>query len=524
MKNLLIAMVLLAAGSAWLPMARGADDPSFVVKTGGGLVRGVARDGGGAQFLGIPFAQPPVGELRWREPLPVKPWSGVRDATAYSAPCMQPDLGDWNRQDSKIGQEDCLYLNVIMPKRSKKGLLPVMFWIHGGANEGGTAMNHLYNDGTLANHGVVVVTVNYRLGVFGFMAHPELTGESAHHSSGNYALMDQVLALKWVIANIARFGGDARNITVFGQSAGADDAGILMTSSAKGLFEKAIEESGAPMEPWMPSLAQAEEDGKKFAAAMGATEGAGQIAYLRGIPAGELMKKLTAHEPHERFGPVVDGWVLTRAPLDVFEAGQEAAIPLLTGTTSKELGGNETPDQLRSIIKMLAGKDAPEVLKVYGLADGGAGTNDPLYGSPGEQFQADMSFRCPATLQARWHTAAHHAAYQYEFNHPVPGQPDAIHSTELSFVFGDYPKEGNLAGPYTEADYKFADMVQSYFANFAKTGNPNGPGLPEWPEFGATAAYVKFTRDGKVEEAKDLRGGPCKVFLGEIELQAKRQK
>jgi para-nitrobenzyl esterase len=504
-------------------MAEAAVDP-LVVKTSAGLVRGLVRDGGGARFLGIPFAQSPVGQLRWHEPLPAKAWSGVKDAKAYSSPCAQPNLGDWNRLDAKYGQEDCLYLNVITPVWPKKRLLPVMFWIHGGANEGGSGMSDLYTAGSLADHGVIVVTVNYRLGVFGFLAHAELTEESVHRASGNYGLMDQILALKWVISNIERFGGDAKNITVFGQSAGAFDTGMLMASAAKGLFEKAIEESGAPIDPRIVPLAEAEVAGKRLAAAMGAPEGAGQIAYLRGIPAAEMIKKLSAHEPHQRFGPVVDGWVLTRAPAEVFAAGEEAAIPLLFGTTTREFGGNQTPDQLRGMITMMAGQLAPEALKAYGLADGGEGTSDPVYGSAADQIAADTMFRCPATAEARWHTAAHHATFQYEFNHPVPGQPEAIHSTELSFVFGYYPRTGNLAGPYTASDLKFAEMVESYFANFAKTGNPNGAGLPMWPEFGATAAYVKFTREGTVEEAKDLRGGLCKVFRDVIEARMRQAK
>jgi para-nitrobenzyl esterase len=515
--------MLLAAGTVGLPMAKAAEDP-LVVKTSAGLVRGLARDGGGARFLGIPFAQPPVGVLRWHEPLPAKAWSGMRDATAYSAPCTQPDLGDWNRNDAKKGQEDCLYLNVITPAWPKKGLLPVMFWIHGGANEGGSGMSDLYTAGTLADHGVVVVTVNYRLGVFGFLAHAELTGESPHHASGNYGLMDQILALKWVIANIERFGGDAKNITVFGQSAGAMDTGWLMASIAKGLFEKAIQESGAPIDPMVASLAAAEAAGEKFASAMGAPEGAGQIAFLREIPAGELIRKLTAHEPHQRFGPDVDGWVLTRAPAEVFAAGEEAKIPLLLGTTTREFGGNQTPDQLREIITTRAGQFAPQQLNAYGLEDGRAGTNDPVYGSAADQIAADSIFRCPALAEAQWHSMAHHATFQYEFNYPVPGQPEAIHSTDLSFVFGYYPKDGNLAGAYTAADWKFADMVESYFTNFAKKGNPNGAGLPVWPEFGATAAYVKFTREGTVEEGKDLRGGQCNVFRDIIEARMKQGK
>jgi len=501
----------------------GAQEDALVVKTDNGQVRGVARDGGGARFLGIPFAQPPAGDLRWREPVPAKNWSGVRDAKSYGAPCAQPDLGSWNRHDAEIGQEDCLYLNVVTPLWPKKGHLPVMFWIHGGANEGGTGMSDLYTAGTLADHGVVVVAVNYRLGVFGFLAHPELTSESGHHASGNYGLMDQVLALKWVIANIERFGGDPKNITVFGQSAGAMDTGMLMISSAKGLFQKAIQESGVPI--GLPAqLGAAEEAGKRFAASMGAPEGSGQIAYLRGIPGGELIKKLTAHEPHQRFGPDVDGWVVSKGPAETFAKGDEAAIPLIFGTTTREFGGGGSPDMLRARVKEMAGEFAPEVLKVYGLADGGEGTNDAVYGSVADQMAADVAFRCPSTAEGRWHSAAHHETYEYEFDHAVPGQPLAIHSTDLSFVFGFYPKEGNLAGAYAAADLKTADQVESYFTNFAKTGNPNGTGLPVWPEFGPSAKYVKFTQSGTVEEAQDLRGAACKVYRDVVEARMKQGK
>lgn len=514
------AAVLLAACIAGLPTANAADE-SLVVKTSTGLVRGIARDGSGARFLGIPFAQPPVGERRWREPLPAKAWSGVRDAKTYSLPCAQPHLGDWNRHDADIGQEDCLYLNVITPAWPKKGLLPVMFWLHGGANEGGSGMSDLYTAGTLADHGVIVVTVNYRLGVFGFLAHPELTRESVHHTSGNYGVMDQMLALKWVIANIRNFGGDARNITVFGQSAGAFDTGILMVSSTKGLFQKAIKES-APMDLKMISLKEAESAGEKFAAALEAPKGAGQIAFLRRIPSGELISKLTAHEPHPRFIPIVDGWLLTRAPVEVFAAGEEAAIPLLSGTTTRELGGSQTPEQLSETVTKMAGRHASEALKEYGLAQGTAGTGDPVYGTVAEQVAADIRFRCPAVVEARWHTAAHHATFQYEFNHPVPGRPNAIHSTELSFVFGFYPKEGDLAGPYTAADWEFADMLERYITNFARTGNPNGAGLPTWPEYGAAGTYVKLTREGSVEEGKDLRGAQCRLFQLGVEERIKK--
>lgn len=501
-----------------------AQDDALLVKTSGGQVLGVARNGGGAKFLGIPFAEPPVGELRWRDPVPAKTWSGVRDATSYSKPCAQPDLGAWNRHDAETGVEDCLYLNVITPEWPVKKPLPVMFWIHGGANEGGTAMSPLYTDGKLTDHGVILVSVNYRLGVFGFMAHLELTGESAHHGSGNYGLMDQILALKWVIANIERFGGDPKNITVFGQSAGAIDTGMLMTSSAKGLFQKAIQESGAAFTQVASSLAEAEDQGKKFAVAMGAPEGAGQIAYLRAIPAGELIKKWTAQASRPRFGPDVDGWVLRKSPEAVFAAGEEAAIPLIFGTTTREFESNASPELLRGMIATMAGDFAPQALKVYGLADGGAGTVDAMYGSAADQIAADTMFRCPATTEARWHVAAHHAAYQYEFDHAVPGQAAAIHSTDLGYVFGFYPKEGNLAGAYADTDFKVSEMVESYFTNFARTGNPNGEGVPAWPAFGKESTFVQITQDGKIAAGHDLRGPECMVYRDVIDARIKQRK
>jgi para-nitrobenzyl esterase len=227
----------------------------LVVGTSSGQLRGVHHHSGGAEFLGIPYAQPPVGDLRWREPAPVVAWTGVRDARSFGAACAQPILGDWNKQGAETSKEDCLYLNVITPVWPPKKPLPVMFWIHGGGNLGGAASSALYKDGTLVQHGVVLVTVNYRLGIFGFLAHAELTRESSHHASGNYALLDQIAALRWVRENIAKFGGDPGNITVFGQSAGAEDTGLLMTSPlSKDQFQRAIAESGTSFSPPVPTL------------------------------------------------------------------------------------------------------------------------------------------------------------------------------------------------------------------------------------------------------------------------------
>jgi len=351
---LAVTATLVSPSASAAPAANSA----LIVPTTAGQVRGGIRPAGGAEFLGIPYGQPPVGPLRWHEPLPAKPWEGVRDATRFAAPCAQPALGEWNRHDAEISHEDCLYLNVVTPTWPAKDKLPVMFWIHGGANEGGTAMAALYNDGTLVRHGVVLVSVNYRLGVFGFLAHPALTAESAHHASGNYGLADQVLALHWVIDNIAKFGGAPANITVFGQSAGAQDTGILMASSAKDLFQKAIEESGAPLSPRLPRLAEAEAIGAEFAASMKAPPGDGAIAFLRQIPGSELLSRIAALPPAERphTGPDVDGWIVPRSPTAIFALGQEAAIPLLFGTTTREFGSDAAADRLRARMQEEAGK------------------------------------------------------------------------------------------------------------------------------------------------------------------------
>ena len=273
--SFLLSVVVISA-------AQSKDDP--IVSTAAGQVRGIRLTDGGANFLGIPYAQPPVGALRWHEPIPPKPWSGVRDAMEFGAPCAQSVYGDWNRRNAEASQEDCLYLNVLTPEWPAKAPLPVMFWIHGGSNTAGTASAALYKDGTLQKHGVVLVTVNYRLGVLGFLAHPELTAESAHHVSGNYALLDQIAALQWVHDNISKFGGDPNNVTVFGQSAGALDTGLLMTSPlAKGLFHRAIAESGTVLLGHWPKLSEGEQQGAHLATSLKAPS-TDAIKFLRNLP------------------------------------------------------------------------------------------------------------------------------------------------------------------------------------------------------------------------------------------------
>ncbi len=517
-----IGLLLLALACAiqtfmLAAQAQTAPQPSApTARTTTGPLRGVARPDGGAEFLGIPYAQPPVGALRWHEPLPPRPWPDVRPATAFGAPCAQPVLGDWNRHDAETGSEDCLFLNVITPVWPAKQPLPVMLWLHGGANEGGSASSALYKDGTLIRHGVLLVTVNYRLGIFGFLAHPALTAESAHHNSGNYGLMDQILALRWVRQNIASFGGDPDNITVFGQSAGAIDTSLLMTSTlSKDLFERAIAESGsANSEPLAP-LAAAEQRGEAFATSLNLPSGQEGLKQLRQLTTQQLLSA----KPHPHFVPDIDGWVIARQPAAVFAAGQEAPIPLLFGTTAREFGASvfatpTNPDALSRVIANRYGDFAPQALAAYGLSEGTQPRDDPFYGSPADQWSADLIFRCPATAQAASHYAAHHPTYEYEFAHAIPGQEaqGAVHSSDLPYVFGYFPRSGNIAGNFTDIDTQLSTLIESYWTNFAKTGNPNSAGLPDWPSFGNDRIFIRFAQDGEVVRLASLRDRPCSVY------------
>jgi para-nitrobenzyl esterase len=496
----------------------------FLVRSTSGPLRGVARTDGGAEFLGIPYAQPPVGDLRWHEPLPAKPWIGVRTAGSFGAPCAQPVIGDWNRHDAEAAKEDCLFLNVMTPVWPAKQPLPVMLWFHGGGNEGGSASGALYKDGTLIRHGVLLVTVNYRLGIFGFFAHPALSAESAHQGSGNYGLMDQILALRWVRENVANFGGDPNNITVFGQSAGAVDSGLLMTSGlSKDLFQRAIAESGTAFGVPLAPLAAAEKAGAAYAASLKLPAGEAGLKQLRQLTAQQLLASQSSQSPRPRFGPDIDGWAIARQPASVFAAGEEAAIPLLFGTTAREFGAAifgipTAQDALRKTIADFFGGLAPRALAAYGLAEDTQASDDPLYGSPADQWAADLAFRCPATAQGAWHNDAHHPTYEYEFAHAIPGQEvqGAVHSSDLPYVFGYFPKWGNIAGNFTDVDRQLSGLMESYWTNFAKTGNPNSADLPEWPPFGAERKFIRFQQDGKVVRLASLRDGPCGAYRASL--------
>lgn len=495
-------------------------DPTVSISTG--QLRGGLTSDGVAVFKNIPFAQPPVGALRWREPLPAKPWSGVRDATAFGPMCHQSG----NQQLPHA--EDCLQLNVWTPKWPMTSPVPVMVWFHGGGNTAGSGIEALFNGETLARHGVVLVTANYRLGVFGFFAHPDLTKESSHHASGNYGLLDQIQALRWVQENIARFGGNPRNVTIFGESAGAADVNMLIASPlTKGLFARVIAESGPANT--QTARDEAEKRDVEWAATMGIT-GDEALAKLRAIPDTELQGKLGGgrRAPGGRgapgagpSGPVqsitVDGWVLPEQPTKIYAASHEQKVALIIGNNSQEMQGGRgvsSVGDLRPVISQRFGPLADRVIEAYGLNGGSEPQPDPENGNVVTQWTTDSSFRCGTVQELAWHTGAGNTGYEYQFSRTVHGQEaqGAAHASEIPFVFGTLTV-WQQRRHYDDSDQQYAAMMQQYWTNFAKTGDPNGGTLVKWPKFDPAArAYIDFMDAGPVAK-EGLRRKVCDLFM-----------
>ena len=499
-------------------MAVAAAQTGPLVEVTGGRIRGRTTDDGGAAFKGIPYARPPLGDLRWREPQPVKPWSGVRDAASFSVACTQLSEG-WNIRYVQNSGEDCLYLNVAAPVWPPAGKVPVMVWVHGGSNTAGSGEAAGFDQRTLVRRGLVLVTINYRLGALGFLAHPALARESAHHTSGDYGIMDQIAALKWVRKNIAAFGGDPKRVTVAGQSAGAMDVSLLMTSPlARGLFEQAVAESGAAAVFKGPrSRGQAEEAGLKLTAGLKLPEG-DAIERLRRLPAVELLEAAKRASGGDRTGleTSVDGWVLPKAPAEVFAAGGSLPAPLMIGSTAQEIGGHEPAATIRSAIQQTYGSLADRALALYGLAGSGEGQSDPLYGGPAVQWPTDEVFRCPVVAEAMAHATAGYRTYQYTFDHVAPDRHNMGHSAELNYIFGTWASGVQLA----PIDRMISGQMQAYWANFVRTGDPSGEGLPRWPVYDAKAQeYLAFTDDGAVVKS-GLRRDFCALFIEHLHSRA----
>jgi para-nitrobenzyl esterase len=506
--TILFAGALLAAAQT---------DP--VVSVTGGQIRGRLTSGGGAAFKAIPYARPPVGDLRWRDPQPVTPWQGVREADQFARACTQISEG-WNARYVTGSGEDCLYLNVSTAEWPPQPKHPVMLWIHGGSNTAGSGEAAGFDRRTMVHHGLVLVTINYRLGALGFMAHPELDRESPHHTSGDYGLMDQLAALHWVRDNIAEFGGDSANVTVAGQSAGSYDISLLLTSPlAKGLFQRAIAESGATS-GFKGSLtaARAQEAGRALAAQLNAPE-TGAIEFLRAKSPEEILTAANATRRVTGIGrdgleTSIDGYVLPKSPTEVFAAGGSLRVPLIVGSQAQETGGPNNPAQLRETIRKAYGGLADAALKLYGLAGDGTGQADALYGGIGAQWSTDTGFRCPATAEALGHAAGAQPTYRYEFEHAPPGRQATSHSSELNFLFATWPANTQLS----DMDRLISQQAQDYWANFARSGDPNGKGLPAWPKFTAKGQeYLAFTDSGAASKA-GLRRAFCEVFMESLKL------
>lgn len=462
---------------------------SAIVETASGPVQGERR-GAGALFRSIPFAAPPSGALRWREPRAHEPWVAPLDTTAPAPPCAQMKLG-WNDREASISHEDCLYLSIYTPHLDARSRLPVMVWIHGGANHAGSGRG--YADANLVAHGVVLVTIQYRLGVFGFLSHPQLTRESPHASSGHYALLDQIAALRWLRANIARFGGDPHNVTIFGGSAGAQDVGLLMLSPrAKGLFAKAIAQSGTPGFGLPPrSLQQNEQIGL----ALLREAGAKNVADLRAMPVERLLSAARTLRP-ERLDDasfiwlqaIVDGYVLPRPPAALLSRREQEPVPLLIGSNAQEIALYDDAATARRIAAQAFESNGKAALEFYARSP-----VDPRLGDERMQIATDIVFRCPALQVAQRHAKAGARVWHYEFDvSPETGRVD--HSSELPIVFASTP-----------------NPLQEYWVQFARTGDPNRSGLPRWQPFSEGAATLRFTDGGPVL-TKHLRSQPCSLW------------
>jgi len=467
-----IAVLLQPVAAAWAKPAL----------TGSGAVEGVREDGL-MVYKGVPYATPPLGELRWREPQPAASWDGVRKADAFAPACMQKSVS-MPGEAPPATSEDCLYLNIWTPAKSASADLPVIVWIHGGGYSNGSASMPLYRGERLAHKGAVVVTIAYRLGPFGFLAHPELTRESPHQSSGNYGLMDQIAALEWVQRNIAAFGGDPKRVTIAGQSAGAMAVSVLMSSPrAKGLFQRAIAESGGIFEPTQLApgyqLANAELDGKKYAASLGATS----VAELRRLPAAKLLEGNAGVVTH----PVMEPYVLPIAPYDVFAAGRQNDVPLLLGSNAEE--GRSLVDvkaikasSFEADLESSFGPLPPPLLAAY------PHRTDEEARQARFDLERDLRFGWDMWAWARLQavTGQHHV-YYYSFGQRPPFPAGSLyegwgasHFAELWYVF-DHLDQAHWN--WSAADRRLAREMSSYWVNFAGSGDPNGHGLPVWPAF-----------------------------------------
>jgi para-nitrobenzyl esterase len=458
----------------------------FTDVTGGRLKGEVAN--GIASFKGVPFAAPPVGALRWKAPQSVIAWSGTRNANVFAPACIQP----WSGDSAPIS-EDCLYLNVWTAAAAPKERRPVMVWIHGGGFKGGMSWEPLSNGSKLAAEGVVLVTIAYRLGAIGFLAHPELTRENGR-SSGNYGLLDVVAALQWVQSNIARFGGDPTRVTIFGGSAGGIAVSLLAGApAAKGLYARAIAQGGVAFYP-LPSLREAEARGDALFKSLGAAD----LKAAREMPAGTLN---TAMSKSDQSLPIIDGDLVKRRNLEIFGHGRFNDTPILAGYTSAEWGDRSPPAAAAWLRARIAGLPCKETHAAIEAAYPFA--NDDEAKPAARHMSRDISPGWSTWEWARLQTSnGRHRAYLYFFDVHGPEHPfGAWHAAEYPYVFGNFPK------PPTASDEATSALIRKYWINFATRGDPNGPGLPRWKAFDErSSAAMIFGESAGSRELPGVQG------------------
>jgi len=470
-------------------------DSAPVVNAPAGAVRGV-REEAASVFRAIPYALPPVGERRWRPPVPMPRWTDVREAQQAGVACMQPAMaeGPYNRGPQEM-KEDCLTLDVTAPADARNA--PVMVWIHGGTLIWGTAHSRMYDGREFAKRGIVLVSINYRLGPLGYLAHPELSKESADNISGNYGLLDQIAALRWVRQNIASFGGDARNVTIFGESAGALSVEYLLASpGARGLFDKAIAQSGYLFT--MPELRSAryeEQSAEAIGSALAKKLGASNIAALRAMGARELVDRAAA-AGYAPFG-TIDGKILPHQLVDTFDRHEQAPVPLIAGFTSGEVRSlrfllppaPQSPQSYTQDIKARYGDLADAYLKLYPPKDLEqtqlAATRDVVFGWAAERL-------------VRQQAAIGQQSFLYYFSHDYPSAAaaglTAFHASEVPFVFGTFEDTppGWPAIPRTTDERQFAGAMLDYWTSFARSGRPSASNGPSWESFSKDGAYMNL--------------------------------
>ena len=526
MRTIFLIWALLALGAGeWVSAEEGNKaPPAETLQIEGGAISGINVEGKMPvrAYLGVPFAAPPIGPLRWKPPQPPLAWEGVLCCADFGAACPQPKAllsGPVVRQS-----EDCLYLNVWTSAKTAGAKLPVMVWIHGGGCTTGAGSQPFYNGVQLAQAGVVAVTINYRLGIFGFLAYPLLSKESAHNVSGNYGALDQIAALQWVQRNIKAFGGDPECVTIFGESAGAASVSRLLVSPlAKGLFHRAIAESGGPFghnrhlrEKWYNEEPM-EQVGLKLAEKLGCAAAPDPLAALRAKTADELLAVADAavglYAKGTRYGWVVDGWVLPDDPGVLFEAGPAQAVPLLTGSNANEgtVFLKNLPIQreigYRWFLEKALGSAAAgmEMEKLFPVENGDIR-------AALDRVTTAAAFAWPARAMVRAMEKVKAPAYLYQFvkapAHEGPNKLGACHALEIPYVFGNLSQLKALR--LEDADRALSQTMVAYWTNFAKTGNPNGAGLPQWPAYRAAEdAYLELeatpvAKTGLFKEACEL--------------------